>query len=146
MGFVCRLLWSHPVKWKRFLYSVFCLCNPHVMWILSWYLELTRAPAKNSDAQTLLEGLILKDIFFQHYSCFFWDMIPFVGVRAPQIPRDPVLNEYSQHSQKLSQREASIFALSLSFSARFTTSVWGLFSNCQSQLKYPKNPDIHSHF
>lgn len=95
--------------------------------------EFTWAPAKNSDAQTLLEALILKDFFFHHYS-FFWDMVPFVGARAPQIPRDLVVDEHSQHSQKLNQGESSIFALSLSSSARFTTSVWRLFSNCQLKI------------
>lgn len=79
--------------------------------------EFTWAPAKNSDAQTLLEALILKDFFFQHCSSFFWDMVPFVGARAPEIPRDLVVDEYSQHSQKHYQGDSSIFcSITLLFS------------------------------
>lgn len=68
VGFVCRLLWSHPVKWKRFLYSVFCLCNPHVMWILSWYFRIHLSSSKkfrctNSSGSTDTERLFLLALF-----------------------------------------------------------------------------------
>ena len=50
-------------------------------------------------------------------------------------------------TRKMWAREkTAVFCWITLFSARFTASYWGLFSNWQSQLKYHKIPDIHSCF
>lgn len=132
------------MKWKRISYSAFCLCNPHVMGILTWYLRTDLSSSKNnlkctnSPGTTDTERLFLPALFMLYVGRdTFW------GVQSTSYSQRFSGKWAFSAVPKAKLRRRQHFCCISLFSARFTASGWGLFSNWQSQLKYHQNPDIH---
>lgn len=136
---------SNAWNGRGFWCSPFCLCNPHVMWIPTWYLRINLSSNKNlkctsSPGRSDMERLLLPALFI-FYVGLYTICRSYEHLKGPVIQWETTII----NTPKNWAEEKRAFLLSL-ISSRFIASCWGI-SNWQSQqLNNHKYWDTHSCF